>query len=850
MKEAWLQHAYNNPLPDDGVHPVVAFTLPSDWNNKHPLSHPPADADPADGVLLTWYSASSSRVAFRTLTGTANQVAIAIADEAITLSLPQDIATGSSPQFLALGLNIGVGAAGTLKTSGTATIGGNLVVSGVGPHVVGGATSTRFQFLLTGSYVGSGGAVGALVINGTVTGPSGQDVYGAWVSQALTITGAPSQTAALRVDAPIGSQAGAVSSATVLIPNAPSGATNNYSLWIQDGLSQFSRTTAPAILIQPSGVASAEVWMRHGSLVNNSKFISDISANLDIQTNNVLAIRISSAQSVTFNAVGPHAIGGGLNVATQLQIGGTWAGAGQAELMRLNTTLTGVASANSFGVIVVPTFVEAASGTHGQMSAVYVAPAFTNGAGSTTSVFGINIDTMSTGAMAPANATGLRIAVPTGGTINRSMHIQSGLSQFDGIVAVSSGGGVVNTTNIGLEFRGSTTPSITWYDRTAVGYLPANYDALRHLISFSGAAGNDGVGLYLSGTFASAQSFARGMQMDMTLTAASNGGNLVGIYLNPVLTERSGGTHALLAGMYIQPSVTAGVATTTTAAGIYIDAITWASGTTEASGLTINVGSGATTNYAILANSGSVKFASAGPHAIGGGIDATRAVLLTGSFTSSAVAEGLRMLTTLTMAAGVSAFGMTITPTFVEAASGTHPLFATLYVAPTITAGAGNVTSLAGVYADTFTAQATTTTASCIVSPSAPTGATNNYSLFIGGRSRFDAGVDLFMTSPTYGAAVVIDAALSDTFRIVATNNTAFTINSPTNTPVSAGKRLVIMIKNTSGGALGAITAGATYKLFGGAFTSPATATSRSHEFEWDGTNWIELWRGANDIPN
>jgi len=101
-------------------------------------------------------------------------------------------------------------------------------------------------------------------------------------------------------------------------------------------------------------------------------------------------------------------------------------------------------------------------------------------------------------------------------------------------------------------------------------------------------------------------------------------------------------------------------------------------------------------------------------------------------------------------------------------------------------------------------------------------------------------------TTVTYSASMTIDASLGNRHIITATNGTAFTINAPTS-PL-AGQRIVVTIRNTSGGALGAVTWNAVFKL--AAWTSPATANSRSIEFEYDGTNWIEIARATADVPN
>jgi hypothetical protein len=98
----------------------------------------------------------------------------------------------------------------------------------------------------------------------------------------------------------------------------------------------------------------------------------------------------------------------------------------------------------------------------------------------------------------------------------------------------------------------------------------------------------------------------------------------------------------------------------------------------------------------------------------------------------------------------------------------------------------------------------------------------------------------------TYSASMTIDAATTDIATITATDGVAFTINAPTN-PV-AQARLRIRIRNTSGGALGVATFNAAFKM--AAWVQPATGNSRTIDFDYDGTNWIEAHRTAADVPN
>lgn len=99
----------------------------------------------------------------------------------------------------------------------------------------------------------------------------------------------------------------------------------------------------------------------------------------------------------------------------------------------------------------------------------------------------------------------------------------------------------------------------------------------------------------------------------------------------------------------------------------------------------------------------------------------------------------------------------------------------------------------------------------------------------------------------TYSTSMTIALGSGAVAIITATNNTAFTINAPTGTPV-AGEELTVVIRNTSGGALGAVTWDAVFKM--SAWTQPATGFSRSISFRFDGTNWVQKNQTGVDVPN
>lgn len=97
-----------------------------------------------------------------------------------------------------------------------------------------------------------------------------------------------------------------------------------------------------------------------------------------------------------------------------------------------------------------------------------------------------------------------------------------------------------------------------------------------------------------------------------------------------------------------------------------------------------------------------------------------------------------------------------------------------------------------------------------------------------------------------YSTSITPDAIKYSDAVITATNGTAFTINAPTNG--HRGQVLTITISNASGGALGAVTWNAIYKL--ASWTQPADGFSRSISFRYNGSNWVEVSRTPSDVPN
>lgn len=97
-----------------------------------------------------------------------------------------------------------------------------------------------------------------------------------------------------------------------------------------------------------------------------------------------------------------------------------------------------------------------------------------------------------------------------------------------------------------------------------------------------------------------------------------------------------------------------------------------------------------------------------------------------------------------------------------------------------------------------------------------------------------------------YSAAMTPNALLADRFTVTITNAVAHTYNAPINATIN--QRLVFTAINTSGGAAGAATWNAIFKM--AAWVQPGNGFSASIEFEFNGTSWVEISRSGTNIPN
>ncbi len=95
-----------------------------------------------------------------------------------------------------------------------------------------------------------------------------------------------------------------------------------------------------------------------------------------------------------------------------------------------------------------------------------------------------------------------------------------------------------------------------------------------------------------------------------------------------------------------------------------------------------------------------------------------------------------------------------------------------------------------------------------------------------------------------YQASMTPDLWKYNDYRYTFDSSTAWTMNAPLN--ASPRQKMRIMFRNT--GSMGAGTFNAAFKM--PTFTAPANGSSRTYEWECDGTNCVETFRSAADVPN
>ena len=232
--------------------------------------------------------------------------------------------------------------------------------SSVGPHAIGGATVSTSQLLLTGTF--AGGTRGVVIGNGHVMSPAaGASAYIFSVDNSgsgVVLTKAGSGVHADFVGAffgppTIGAGAAALTNAsTVKIDAAPTGATNNYALWVAGGNIR---------------VADGAILGQAANLTTTGPTISFASDNLDFSSGSLRTRWFASdrtTERMRLTAGGLLLVGDTTNA--NMTVGLTLnQGANDDEIVALKSSdvghgITDLAEADTFGV-----FRKAAAATGG-----------------------------------------------------------------------------------------------------------------------------------------------------------------------------------------------------------------------------------------------------------------------------------------------------------------------------------------------------------------------------------------------------------------------------------------------------------------------------------------------------
>lgn len=131
---------------------------------------------------------------------------------------------------------------------------------------------------------------------------------------------------------------------------------------------------------------------------------------------------------------------------------------------------------------------------------------------------------------------------------------------------------------------------------------------------------------------------------------------------------------------------------------------------------------------------------------------------------------------------------------------------------------------------------------------------------YVGNKGAYVTAPTTFVLTPlysavqaslTYSASMTPDFKTNNSLLIVVTNATAFTIQNAINPPAAGGLKARIWILNASGGAIGAVTWGAAFKVPAG-ITYPANGFRRCYEFELAqaGGSYYLTNSPTVDIPN
>ena len=210
--------------------------------------------------------------------------------------------------------NSGTDAGLSFDASNNATFSANLVVSGAGPHAIGGAVNVaigmNFPSTLSAN-PGAGSAGYGLLIQPTIveagSGNHGE-LVGVFIGPTFTNGVATASKAVALNLAGFIAPAGTTDAATLRIAAAPTGASNNYALWIDDGAVQFDSTldvtgaiTGSSTIKAATGAAVGGATPGTGGLAFPATAVAVVDANtLDDYVEGTWTPIDSSGASLTF----------------------------------------------------------------------------------------------------------------------------------------------------------------------------------------------------------------------------------------------------------------------------------------------------------------------------------------------------------------------------------------------------------------------------------------------------------------------------------------------------------------------------------------------------------------------
>ena len=137
------------------------------------------------------------------------------------------------------------------------------------------------------------------------------------------------------------------------------------------------------------------------------------------------------------------------------------------------------------------------------------------------------------------------------------------------------------------------------------------------------------------------------------------------------------------------------------------------------------------TAHTLTVSTGALTVTPVGGHSFGGAASVNAALTIRGAFTPLDAGQGIRIAHSLTAIASNECCALNIVTTIIEAGSGVHTLLAGAISNPVITAGVATVTTLAAFANQSLEAQTGTTNAAVYYADIAPTGATNNYAIWM-----------------------------------------------------------------------------------------------------------------------